>query len=246
MNIVDMLILGLILLGALQGYRRGFLSGLANLLGSLGGLIFAAHNYEAVLRALENKFPLHAWVEPYVFKAIWGQIQAQAQGMGGNFLGSIIQLPLGIRSLETNGKGGPLQSVTQGILEEAAHRLAATITENILKILAFTLIFYGFFLLVHLVVGIFLRPLGAFGGTVNHGGGMLLGAVTVIVGLAVLSGVISPFVDSGWSPKLALLAQSWFYPHFLSLFKFLDRIFAVQIVPKLLEPLQLKNIFSVK
>ncbi len=246
MNIVDVLILGLILLGALQGYRRGLLSGLANFMGSLAGFVLAAHNYEAVLKALEKRFPLQVWVEPFVYKVIWAQIQTQAQVLNGSILEQILSLfPLELRSLVTNGKGA-LQSVTQGVLEEAAHRMAVSLAENLLRLFAFALVFYGVYLLVHLAVGIFLRPLGAFSGTLNHGGGLMFGGLSVFVALAVLTGILSPVLALGISPKLVLIQESWFYPQFLQLFKLLDQVFAAQVVPKLLDPLQLKNIFPAK
>lgn len=247
MNVVDVLVFGLILLGALQGYRRGLVSGLANFIGSLGGFVLASHNYDTVLYALEKKFPLQAWVEPYVYKVVWAQIQTQAQGANGNVLEKILSLfPVELRSFVTNSKGASLQSVTQGVMEEAAHRLAATLTENILKILAFALVFYGVYILVHLLVGIFLRPLGAFSGTLNHGGGLFFGGLTVVVALAVLTGILSPILNLGLSPRFVLMQQSWFYPRFLYLFRLLDQVFAAQIAPRLLNPLQLKNIFPGK
>ena len=44
MNSFDMLILAIMLIGAIQGYRKGLISGLISLGGSLLGLVLAAKN----------------------------------------------------------------------------------------------------------------------------------------------------------------------------------------------------------
>ncbi|MHB1652549.1 MAG: CvpA family protein [Desulfitobacteriaceae bacterium] len=243
MNIVDVLIIGIALLGALQGYRRGLLSGIASFIGTVGGFLLASMKYEAVLVWLEQHFPLQGWLEPIIYKIVWAQVQTQSNGMDSKVLDKILALfPLELRSLVSNGNSSSLQSVTQGVLEQAAHRLAGILTENLLRLVAFALVFYFIFVIVHLVIGLVLRPLGRLGGTLNHGGGFIFGGITAIIALAVLAGLLSPVLGLGLGAKTSAIKDAYLYPYLLRVFQGLDQVFSLQLVSRLLEPLSFKNI----
>ena len=60
LNIVDIVIIGLLLLGVVGGYSRGFFASLINLVGSLVGLIVAAKYYQDMVQWLNASFSLQA------------------------------------------------------------------------------------------------------------------------------------------------------------------------------------------
>lgn len=245
MNIIDVLIIGIVLLGVLQGYRRGLLSGIAGLIGTLGGFVLASLKYEAVLGWAEKHFPLQSWLEPTIYKIVWTQVQTQANTLDGKILDKILALfPVELRSLIQNGNTSSLQSVTQGVLEQASHRIAGVLAEDLLRLIAFGVVFYSVVILVNFAVGLFLKPLGLLGGTINHGGGLILGGLTSIIALSVLAGLLSPFLGLSIGTNAAtVIKESTLYPYLLQVFKVLDRIFSMQLVTRLLEPLPLKSLF---
>lgn len=244
MNIVDVLIIGIALLGALQGYRRGLLSGLASLIGTLGGFVLASLKYEAVLRWAELHFPLQSWLEPVIYKIVWAQVQTQANTVDASILNKILSLfPLELRSLVQKNNSSSLQSVTQGVLEQASHQLAGVLTESLLRLIAFGAVFYCVVILVHIAVGLFLKPLGLLGGTLNRGGGFILGGLSAIIALAVLAGLITPVFGFSSGTFLLTIKNAYLYPFLLQVFNILDSLFSMQLVTRLLEPLPLKSLF---
>lgn len=244
MNIVDVLIIGIVLLGALQGYRRGLLRGAVNLLGTLAGFLIASFQYEAVLTWIEQHFPVQNWLEPIIYKVVSAQIQAQAKIPGGGQLPKILGgFSAEVKSLVGTGNLSSLQSVSQGVLDQAAQSLASTITDDLLRILAFGLVFYAVVLLVHLGVGL-LIPLMPLGGPLNHGSGLILGGLTATVALAVLAGLFSPFLTSSTASQATVIKSSYLFPYLLQVFQGLDKIFSLQLVSRLLGPLQLHNMLG--
>lgn len=244
MNIIDVLIIGIILLGALQGYRRGLLSGAVNLVGTLVGFLIASFQYEVVLSWIERHFPVHNWLEPLVYKVVSSQIQSQAKMPDGGLLPKILGgFSAELKSFLGTGNPSSLQSVTQGILDQAAHHLSSVITENILRILAFGLVFYAVVMLVHLGAGL-LIPLIPLGGTLNHGAGLILGGLTALIAIAVLAGLLSPFLTLSTGSQATVIKSSYLYPYLLQVFQGLDKVFSLQLVSRLLGPLQLHNILG--
>ncbi|CAA7599794.1 Colicin V production, CvpA [Acididesulfobacillus acetoxydans] len=228
MNIIDVLIIGLILLGALKGYRQGLLGGAVNLIGTLLGFLIASFRYQAVLAWIERYFPVHNWLEPFVYRVVWSQIQSQAQTPDGGVLPKILG---GFSALFKSFPGttglSSLQSVSRGVLVQAAQNLSTVITDNLLRLMAFGLVFYAVVLLVHLGAGLLL-PLLPLGGTLNHGAGLILGGLTAAVVLAVLAGLLSPFLTLGAGPEVAVMKNSYFYPLLVRIFQGLDRMFSLQ------------------
>ena len=139
MNLIDILILGLILLGALRGYQKGLISSVINFLSNIVGFLVASWKYMFALRWAEQYFPLQQWLEPVIYRAILPAVQSKASSLQNQALGNILgALPQEWRSLFENLSGGQMPQA----LEQVTHRLAGIFTERILSLIAFICVFY--------------------------------------------------------------------------------------------------------
>lgn len=235
MNLIDILILGVILLGALRGYQQGLISSIINFLSSIVGFVIAAWKYMFALRWAEQYFPLQQWLEPVIYRAILPAVQSKASSLQNQALGNILgALPMEWRSLFENVS---LDQMPQAI-EQATHRLAGLFTERILGLIAFVCVFYIVVFIIQLLFSILLSPFGTWGGSLNRGGGLLFGGLGSIIGLSVMAGLFSPLLKMGVGGSFNVLIQnSSFYPYLVEIFSVLDQVFAAQLSQKLLEPL---------
>ena len=238
MNLIDILILGIILLGALRGYQRGILTSIINFLSSIVGFLVATWEYAAALRWAQQYFPLQKWLEPVIYRAILPSVQSKASTLQEQVLGNILgALPSEWRDIFQANISGV--QMTQGI-EQVTHHLAGMLTERILNLIAFGCVFYIVVLLIQLLAAILLRPFGSWGGSFNRGGGLVLGGLSALIGLSVLAGLSSPLLQLGVGGSLKTLVQnSYFCPYLVEIFHILDQVFSAQLSQKLLEPLSL-------
>lgn len=232
MNLVDVLIIGFILLGALQGYRKGLLTGLVNLIASIAGLVLAASQYLNVYNWLERTFSLQGMLEGRVYKLILPRLESQLTTQKG--LGDVLAaLPDGWRDLLGGLPALPnlsAQTIPQSVFEEAAHRLAGIISQNLLYLLAFALVYLVIVTLVQIVWAMIMAPFGTVGGAANRGGGLVLGGLGSLLGLAVLAGLVSPLVKLGFDGNaFTLIQSSYLYPYLLSIFDLLVKVFSVKV-----------------
>lgn len=171
MNLIDILILGFILFGALNGYRKGLITSIISIISYLVGFMVASREYSPFLQWAEKYFPLHQWLEPIVYKTLLPLIQLKASTLEQQVLGNILgALPEEWRSVfaSVNVSG---QQMTQTI-EQVTQRLAGVFTDRLLSLTAFAIVFYGIVLLVQLFMALLLKPLGSWGSSMNRGGGL--------------------------------------------------------------------------
>jgi uncharacterized membrane protein required for colicin V production len=237
MNLIDVLILGFVLIGALNGYRKGLLTSIINLLSYMAGFLIASWEYLTALHSVEKYIPLQQWLEPIVYRTLLPLVKAKASTLEQQVLGNILgSLPVEWRSIFASANISGSQ-MTQSI-EQATHHLAGVLTDRILSLIAFGFVFYGVVLLVQLIMALILKPLGSFGGSLNRGGGLFFGGVSSLIGLAVFAGLISPLFHLGVGGGLAALLQnSTAYPYLLKIFNAMDQAFSAKLSQKLLEPL---------
>ena len=235
MNLIDILILGLILLGALRGYQKGLISSIVNLLSSIVGFLMASWKYMFVLHWAEQYFPLQQWLEPVIYRAILPAVQSKASSLQNQSVSNILgALPPEWRSLLENLSGVQMPQA----IEQVTHRLAGLFTESILGLIAFGCVFYIVVFIIQLLFSVLLRPFGSWGGSLNRGGGLLFGGLSALIGLSVMAGLLSPLFKLGIGGNFnALIQSSSFYPHLVEIFRLLDQVFAAQLSQKLLEPL---------
>jgi len=237
MNLIDVLILGLILLGALLGYQRGLITSVVNFLSSIVGFLVASWEYLNALHWAEQYFPLQQWLEPVIYRAILPSVQSKASTLQQQALGDILgALPLEWRNIFTS-LSLPSVQMPQ-VIEQATHRLAGMLTEKILGLIAFGCVFFVVVVLIQLVVAILLRPFGNWGGAFNRGGGLLFGGLSALIALAVLAGLFSPLLKLGVGGNINdLIQNSNTFPYLVGIFQALDQAFSAQLSQKLLEPL---------
>lgn len=231
MNIFDILILGLLILGALQGYRKGLISGLVSFLGSIFGFYFAVREYLNVFEWLEQHTPLRQWLEPIVYRFLLPSVQSQAQTTQQQTLDKILSVfPKELRGLISSGAVPDFQAYTQNLVQTMTKTVSGILTENLMKIIAFFITYAVVILILQIVVNLILAPMGFFSGTVNRGGGFLFGFLGALVGVAIIIGLISPFLSLlGQSEVAVLIKEAWFYPHLLQIFETMKTIFHLEL-----------------
>lgn len=239
MNFLDVLIIGFVLLGALHGYQRGLLTSIANFLSGIVAFLVAVGQYKAALRWAEQFLPLQQWLEPVIYRAVLPSVQSKADTLQHKFLENILELlPLELRSYfsSSNLVSVPLPET----IEQVSSRLAGALTEHILNLIAFGLVFYTVVLLMQLGFSIILSPFGGRSGLLNSGGGLFFGGLSFIIGLAVLAGLLFPLMNLGVGGSFNVLLQtSYLYPYLLEIFNLLDQLFSAHLQQNLLDPLSL-------
>lgn len=241
MNLIDVLIFGLILLGALRGYQKGLLSSIVNFLSGIAGFLIAVWKYKEALSWVQHYCPLQQWLEPIVYRAVLPAIQSKSDALEGQFLGKLLgSLPPELRSLFSshNLSSLPLPQT----IEQLGHRLAGALTERLLNLIAFGVVFYTVVVLIQLLVAIVLRPFGNWSGSLNRGGGLVFGGLSSLLGLSVLAGLFFPLLHLGVGGSFnALIQNSTFYPYLVEIFDVLDRVLSAQLRQNLLEPLSVEK-----
>lgn len=235
MNLIDILILGLILLGALHGYQKGLISSIVNFISSIVGFLVAAWKYMVALRWVEQYFPLQQWLEPVIYRAILPSVQSKASSLQHQALGNILgALPPEWRSIFEKLSGVQMPEA----IEQVTHRLAGMLTERILSIIAFGCVFYLVVFIIQLLSSLILRPFDSWGGSLNRSGGLVFGGLSALIGMSVLAGLFSPLLNLGVGGSFSeLLQSSSFYPYLVDIFSVLDQVFAAQLSQRLIEPL---------
>jgi uncharacterized membrane protein required for colicin V production len=231
MNVVDILILVLIVLGAFQGYHKGLITGLGQLAGILIGFLVASLEYINVLKWFEQYFPLQSWLEPIINKLVLPSLQSQTGTITQQSIEQLLEmLPVELRNSLASGIQGSATTMTQGYIELVAKNISSFLTEKILALMAFVLVFFIIIVIVQIIVTILFAPFGIFKGVVNRGGGVLFGGLCAFLSLAVISGIFLPiFKLDTQSSGIMLIQQSFFLPYLLQTFKMLSQIFSLQL-----------------
>ncbi|MDR3540786.1 MAG: CvpA family protein [Desulfosporosinus sp.] len=239
MNLLDVLILGFILLGALHGYQRGLITSIINFLSSIVGFVVASWGYMVALHWVEQYLPLQQWLEPVIYRVMLPAVKSKAGTLQQQALGNI----LGALPPEWRNILAPLNLSSSQVpqaIEQVTQRLAGMFTEHILSLIAFGCVFCVVVVLLQILVAILLRPFGGWGGAFNRSGGLMFGGLSALISLAVLVGLFSPLLKLGVGESINNLIQnSSFYPYLIGIFQALDQAFSAQLSQKLLEPLSL-------
>ncbi|MDD2233338.1 MAG: CvpA family protein [Desulfitobacteriaceae bacterium] len=234
MNVIDILILVVIVLSALQGYRKGLINGLGQFAGIIIGFFVASLEYINVLKWLEQTFPLQRWLEPQVYKLVLPSLQSQTGTITQQSIERLLEIiPAELRNSFASGNliEGSAATITQSYIEQAARNISGLLTEKILALLTFVLILLVIIAIVRIIVTILFAPLGIFKGVVNRGGGLLFGGLCAFLSLAVISGIFLPIIKLDvQNSGLMLLQQSIFLPYLLQTFQMLSQVFSLQLV----------------
>lgn len=239
MNLIDVLIIGFVLLGALHGYQRGLISSIFNFFIWIAGFLVASWQYMSALRWTEHYLPLREWIEPVIYRTLLPSVESKALTLQQKVLGNIIGvIPEEWRSMLPSAELTGVE-IPQTI-EQMTHSLAGRITDSILSLIAFGFVFYCVVLAMQLLVFILLRPLGIWSGSFNRGGGLLFGGLSSLIGLSVLAGILTPLLQIDVNHSFSgLVLNSYLYPYLVETFNALDQMFSAQLREKLLEPLSM-------
>lgn len=239
MNLIDVLIVGFILLGALHGYQKGLITSIVNFLSGIVGFVVASWRYMEALRWAEKYLPLQQWLEPMIYQAMLPIIKSKADSLQQQAIGNILgSLPPAWRNIfgSFNLPEGQLSQAT----EQVTHSLARTLSDQILSLLAFGCVFFLVAVLIQILFAVLLRPFGSWGAAFNRGGGLIFGGLGALIGLSVLAGLLSPLLKMGVGGNINDFIQgSNLYPHLTEVFHVLDQLFSANLSQKLLEPLSL-------
>ena len=245
MNIIDVLVIGAVLAGALHGYRQGLITGLANLAGNIIGLIVASAEYGPAYNWVQQHLHLEQKLEQPIYTLIRPSIEAHAAGLEQQALARILgNLPPELQRLLPGDTQASLRVLPSSLLDGIATRIAGVVAENILHIMIFALIYLLVVAIVQIVAMILLKPLKIFGTTLNREGGLLLGGLGALTGIVVVAGLIAPLVKLGDQGTISVLINhSYFFPYLAQMFNVLVQHMGVQLSQWMSEP-DLQNLLK--
>lgn len=208
MNIVDLILMGVLVLGAIGGYQKGFVGSIIGLAGSILGLVIAYNYYPLLTDWFNSQFQVQDKLLEF-FKTHLVLPQAVSQFKIPAFPFADIskyldnldfavslknQVLVFLQKLESG-----LVSYTQAALADVLHQV---LTKFILNSLSFVLIWIVVersFSLLHLLYSRFIR--NTLLGTYDRLAGSLLGLFVSVLALSILFGLMTPLL------KLAVIAE---------------------------------------
>ncbi|HWQ89455.1 MAG TPA: hypothetical protein VN374_05735, partial [Desulfitobacteriaceae bacterium] len=216
------------------GYRRGLITGLAQIVGIIIGFLVASMEYLSVMPWLKQFLPLQTWLESLVYKLVLPSFQNQAGAVTQQGLDKFLEaLPTDVKHYlaASNMLGGqPAATLTQSYLENIAHSIATYISDKILALLAFILVLFVVAIIITALINILFVPLKIFRGPVKRVGGIIFGGLSAFLILAILSGLLLPVIElNTQSSGLLLLQRSFFLPYLLQTFQLLRELFYLQL-----------------
>ena len=232
MNLVDFLIILLLLLGVINGYRKGFFGTLVGIFSSICGLLAAYHYYPVLIQWADEKFGIVAILDGYfkehlVLPQVVNQFKVDSLNLPRlNEVLNLVQLPPSLHAqlLSYIDKiQATLTLPTSLGLGEVIHQFLATIITNAI---AFVLIWFIVDMLINLIATALTRLTnGTVLGGINHLGGMAMGFVLTIFTLTILIGLISPLFhladvveSSVFSAVLNTISEAQTVPYFMELY----------------------------
>ncbi len=243
MNPFDILILVVILMGAIQGYRKGLISGIISLGGNILGLVLAAKNYQGVRLWLETKTNLAIWIEKIISGRVFSLVEKKAGEAQEKTMESIFSiLPKEFEAFMENFQLPDMEIYSPEALETIARNLSQSLTSSIMSIASFLLIFIAVIIIAEIISSIILSPLGFLTKTLNSGGGLLVGGLVSFLGLAIFFGLLSPLISFITSNGgLESLNTSVMYPYLLNCFSLLQEILRLNLQSNFANPIDLQD-----
>ena len=199
-NIVDVIIIILVGLGAVKGYRRGFFGSLVGLFGTLFALLITVKTYKPVVEFLEEKFALLEIVHGFLVKNLPLPLEvstAPLNAQGLSILADRIQnmfLPLFLKE--------KIMSLAFELSFTVAQMGITTVGELLNYVLAILFINGLVFLLLWFIISAGMRLISklltdslddTILGSLNRLAGLVVGTTINIVVLMVVIGVMSTF-----------------------------------------------------
>lgn len=234
MNIVDLVIIVLLLLGAVDGYKKGFVGSLVGVAGSIIGLV-AAYKYYAVFEKwLDGRLGIEKALGRFI-----GEHVTLPQAVSQFKLGDSLFNDVGsyLEGLQFNPQiKAQLLTYLDKIEKSVGGSLQLSLNEIVYQYLAVILLSTASFLFIWFAANLVLQILAAFFrslinttpiGSLDRLGGIVTGAVISALFVMVIIGLFTPLITMAGIADLGLLApvirgfeNSAFVPFFLSCFTF--------------------------
>lgn len=233
MNIVDYIIIGLFLIGMVNGFRKGFLGSLVGIFGSIVGLItaykcypyltgWADHQFQVLERL--NRFLQEGLVLPQSVAKL--KIALPTQGLA-DYLDKIT-LPAALKTqliVYLQGLEETVGPQASSLLGDILHRFLATVIINGLAFLIIWFVITGFF---QVIAALFSRMTQhSILGGLDRVGGLLLGAALTALTLTIMLGLAAPLLNAAdlaepsfFSGVFKTIGEAWLVPYFISLYSF--------------------------
>ncbi len=182
----DIVVLFLLGLGAITGFQKGLITGIARLVGKIAAIVVALLFHQQFLSLIEPVFNLRGIIEPRV-----------------------VALLTKIMASKDNSEGST-EAFIQPMLTEAT----ITITDYTLKIIGLLLLFIILSVIINIFITFIVTPLAKSLGIVNKGGGLAFGALSTIIVLCIVVGMTAPFLNTANS-GIINTNQSFLFPWLL-------------------------------
>jgi len=235
MNVIDIGILIILILGGIRGYRRGLLLTVVGLGSYLVGLLVATRYYGVVAAFFNQKFGLTEHVSTYLganSSIPAATAQAGVPVLHPSQVGTAVAgLPIPVFARQE------LTSSVNDIINLSFQQGITRLGEAITYFFASTIVDALAFLVLCLVVSKLVRMIagwltdfsgGSLLGGINRSTGLVAGLATASLLLVVVAGVLVPFLTfvGGGKAGMAVaqpLSQSVFVPHLMTGWHFLVR-----------------------
>jgi uncharacterized membrane protein required for colicin V production len=235
LNIVDLVIIVIVLLGAIGGYRKGFVGSLVGFFSSILGLVAACNFYPQLARFLNTRFELQGKMS-----AFFQEHLVLPQPVSQFRLGQL-PLPDISRYLDSVNLDASLKFKLLSFVEKLQTSLALPLQTSmgdiVNQFLATALVSALSFLIIWAAVSLLLQAFAhlysaairnTFLGKFDRLGGMAAGAALAILTLTIFIGLVMPFLDLAgiakptlFSSSVKTIEEAKLVPYFYSLYNIL-------------------------
>lgn len=214
MNTFDIIVLILLALGGITGFRKGLLTGMARLLGEIAAIAAAVVFHMRFLDMIEPVFNLRGIIEPKINSLVVKVLESKAV----------------IPDMVPGDMGG----LVIPVIEEAT----VALTDYILKIIALIILFLLASFLINLLISLLVTPLAKSLGIVNRGGGLAFGFLTIFIVLSLIVGMASPVLTAASAAGIKT-NDSLFYPILMNGYEVILSVISVFAGDFLANPLEM-------
>jgi len=227
-NFIDYAIIILLLLGALNGFRKGFIGSIVGFLGSIAALLLSVKFYKSFAGLLNEKYGILSSIYGFLAEHMPLPLEVSTAPLNATGINLLIlklnsmTLPEFIKTQVANQAQDLFQSASQLGLSTIGEVLTYIVATTLLNGLAFIILCFLLTNLLHLVARILSKSLdNTFLGGINRFGGLVVGAGLNGLGLMVFIGIFTLFLEvAGQADSSMLVAigntanQSVLVPYF--------------------------------
>lgn len=215
MNFFDLVIVGIVLLGGLAGYRKGLIGAVMGAASSIIAIFIAFSTYKVFSPILSDKFGLGKIIVG-ILKSVIKLPEIKSEPIVGNGLGQLgvisDLLPQPLRVEFGTMFSNMMDSAISAKIQNVGDAIIQYLSLAVVSMIAFFLIFIVVKLLLGFVSSVISKQFkhGVIG-SVNNSGGFIAGAMASILFIAIVLGFLAPLfsftADKGVLKTLSTLMQ---------------------------------------